>query len=225
MTGLPRGLPRTTAIRTGRPTKYFSLASDEAIIRKRIERNHNHSFSDFVQQLGGRTPEIASVALRVHCHHNSQLWRDATVFHRQFEWFALIGAPMDVAAIIAAIALAYLLHDRKPTFWLAVAGAICLAAGLAAWFGLVAPANAVLATWKPGPIPPDFDIIRTRWETGHMAVAALKLGGFVLLSLAACSQSSGKVRSAPPPMTTCIREARHSGLGKTAPYGSSSVSQ
>lgn len=86
--------------------------------------------------------------------HQTQAARDqsndgATVFHRQFEWFALIGAPMDVAAIIAAIALAYLLHDRKPTFWLAVAGAICLAAGLAAWFGLVAPANAVLATWKP----------------------------------------------------------------------------
>jgi len=29
------------------------------------------------------------------------LWRDTTVFYRQYEWFALIGAPIDVAAIIA----------------------------------------------------------------------------------------------------------------------------
>jgi hypothetical protein len=32
----------------------------------------------------------------------AELWRDATVFHRQFEWYALIGAPVDIAAIIAA---------------------------------------------------------------------------------------------------------------------------
>jgi hypothetical protein len=48
----------------------------------------------------------------------------------------------------------------------------------------VAPANAVLATWQPGPIPPDFAAIRDRWETGHMAVAALKLLGFMATALA-----------------------------------------
>ena len=63
----------------------------------------------------------------------------------------------------------------------AVAGAACLAAGLAAWFGFVAPANAVLATWQPGPIPADFDVIRMRWEIGHMIVAAFKLFGVVML--------------------------------------------
>ena len=63
----------------------------------------------------------------------------------------------------------------------AVAGAACLAAGLAAWFGFVAPANAVLATWQPGPIPADFDVIRMRWEIGHMIVAAFKLFGVVSL--------------------------------------------
>ena len=124
----------------------------------------------------------------------AELWRDTTVFHRQFEWYALIGAPVDVAAIIAAFMFAFLARDRRSLFWLAVAGATCLAAALAAWFALVAPANAVLATWQPGPIPPDFDVIRTRWETGHMAVAAVKFCGFVLLCLAATVPSSDDVK-------------------------------
>lgn len=123
-----------------------------------------------------------------------ELWRDATVFHRQFEWYALVGAPIDVAAIIAAFTLAFLVRDRRNIRWLTVAGATCLAAGLAAWFGLVAPANEVLATWTPGPIPSDFDVIRTRWETGHMVVAALKFVGFVVLCLAVAGQSSGDVK-------------------------------
>jgi hypothetical protein len=127
----------------------------------------------------------------------AELWRDATVFHRQFEWYAIIGAPVDVAAIIAAFALAFLMRDRRPAFWLTFAGAACLAAGLAAWFALVAPANAVLATWQPGAIPPDFDIIRTRWETGHMVVAAFKLCGFVLLCVAVAGPSSGAVKLTP----------------------------
>ena len=124
----------------------------------------------------------------------AELWRDATVFHRQFEWYALVGAPVDVAAIIAAVVLVFLIRDRKPTFRLTVAGAACLAAGLAAWFGLVAPANAVLATWRPGSIPSDFDAIRTRWETGHMVVAAFKLCGLVLLCLAVAGPSLNHVR-------------------------------
>jgi len=127
-----------------------------------------------------------------------ELWRDATVFHRQFEWFARIGAPVDVAAIAAAFTLAFLLYDQRATFWLVVAAAAFLAAGLAAWLALVAPANTVLATWQPGPIPSGFDAIRRRWEIGHMVVAALKLCGFVLLCMAAASPSSGEVTLTSP---------------------------
>ena len=128
----------------------------------------------------------------------AELWRDAMVFHRQFEWFALIGAPVDVAAIIAAVALAFVVRDRKPTFRLVISAAAFLAAALAAWFGLVAPANAVLATWKPGPIPSDFDAIRLRWETGHMVVAALKFCGLVLLCMAIAGPSSHAAKPVPP---------------------------
>lgn len=60
------------------------------------------------------------------------------------------------------------------------------AAALALWFGLVKPANDILATWTPGPIPENFEAVRLRWETGHMAVTAAKALGFISL-VSACS--------------------------------------
>jgi hypothetical protein len=52
---------------------------------------------------------------------------------------------------------------------------------------IVKPANDVMATWTPGPIPQDFETIRLRWETGHMISAGIKLAGFVSLTLALLS--------------------------------------
>lgn len=114
-----------------------------------------------------------------------ELWREATVFHGQYAYFAIIGAPVDVAAIVLLTVLAWLARFERPTFWFAVIGAGLFLAGLLAWAAIVAPANAVLATWRPGPIPADFEAVRIRWEVGHMIVAALKLGGFLSLSVAA----------------------------------------
>ncbi|MDX0434029.1 DUF1772 domain-containing protein [Sinorhizobium medicae] len=112
-----------------------------------------------------------------------ELWREATVFNGQFALFAKVGGPLDVATILATCFLSYLLSNERPAFWFALAGGGFFAGGLAAWFTLVAPANAILATW-PGPIPADFEAVRLRWETGHMAVAALKVLGFGSISVA-----------------------------------------
>jgi hypothetical protein len=114
-----------------------------------------------------------------------ELWRAATVFHGQFAWFAIIGAPIDVAAIVMLAVMAFALRSRRPTFWFALAAAGLFLAGLLAWAAIVAPANGVLATWQPGPIPRDFTAVRARWETGHIVVAALKALGFVALCIAA----------------------------------------
>jgi hypothetical protein len=122
-----------------------------------------------------------------------ELWRAATVFNGQFAWFAVIGAPVDLGAVAAAGWLAWLLWDRRPAFAFALAGTLLFAAGLAAWFGLVAPANAVLATWTPGPLPADFDDIRLRWEAGHMVVAALKFCALVAVAAAAVT-ANGRSR-------------------------------
>jgi hypothetical protein len=112
-----------------------------------------------------------------------ELWRETTVFGGQFRLFGVLGAPLDIGAILAPAALAYLLRDDRPAFRFATAGAILVTASLIVWLGWVAPANRVLATWQPGPIPENFFQIRNRWETGHMVIAAIKLTGFVAVAL------------------------------------------
>lgn len=109
------------------------------------------------------------------------LWRETTVFNGQFLLFAVIGAPLDVAAIACPGLLAWLLRADRPAFWFVLAAAVLYAVSLAMWSILVKPANDVLATWVPGPIPENFDAIRLRWETGHMIVTGIKAAGFVSL--------------------------------------------
>jgi hypothetical protein len=109
------------------------------------------------------------------------LWREATVFNAQFQLFAVIGAPLDVAAILCPALLAWMLRGQSAAFWLVLVATLLYAVSLALWFGLVKPANDVLATWAPGPIPDDFESTRLRWETGHMAVTAAKALGFISL--------------------------------------------
>lgn len=113
-----------------------------------------------------------------------ELWRETTVFNAQFQYFLVVGAPLDVAAIILPIVLAFLVKANGSAFIAVAIGAAFYALALALWFLLVAPANAVLATWTPGPIPTDFAAVQWRWEAGHMAVASAKLVGFAALAFA-----------------------------------------
>jgi hypothetical protein len=114
-----------------------------------------------------------------------ELWREATVFNGQFVLFLYVGAPLDVLAIVLPALLAFLARQNGTAALAAGAGAAFYALALLLWFALVSPANHVLATWTPGQVPADFELVRWRWETGHMAVASAKLIGlaFVLLSL------------------------------------------
>jgi hypothetical protein len=111
------------------------------------------------------------------------LWREATVFNAQYALFQYVGGPLDVAAVVLSAILAYLFRADQPKFGLAVTATV-----LFVWAVWVAPVNAILATWPqaatPGPVPENFDDIRTRWESGHIVIAALKLLGFMALSLA-----------------------------------------
>ncbi|MEI9408264.1 DUF1772 domain-containing protein [Mesorhizobium salmacidum] len=119
------------------------------------------------------------------------LWREATVFNGQFLLFAIIGAPLDVAAVACPGLLAWLLREDRPAAWFALGATLLYALSLVLWFVLVKPANNVLATWVPGPIPDNFEAIRLRWETGHMAVTAAKAVGFVSLVVALLSIGRG----------------------------------
>lgn len=116
------------------------------------------------------------------------LWREATVFNAQFMWFAIVGGPFDVAAILFGAVLAFVLRREPAPFRWALAATVLFAISLAVWLAVVAPANAELATWTRGPIPGDFASVRDRWETGHIAMAVIKLAGLaagVLASLTA----------------------------------------
>ena len=106
-----------------------------------------------------------------------ELWRDATVFHGQFAYFAIVGAPLDVGAIVLGAIMTVVVRRRRPAFRLAMAGTILFAVSLATWVSVVAPANAILAQWGPGPIPDEFAAVRQRWETGHIAISAVKTAG------------------------------------------------
>jgi hypothetical protein len=113
-----------------------------------------------------------------------ELWRDATVFNAQFWLFAVVGAPIDILAILVPAGLAFLLRGKRPQFALALAATLTFSLGLLLWFTIVATANSVLATWTPGPVAPEFDAIRRQWEFGHLTIAGVKLIGFALLALA-----------------------------------------
>lgn len=113
-----------------------------------------------------------------------ELWREATVFNQQFKFFLIVGAPLDIAAIVVPAVLAFMLRGDASAFGFAVGATAFFVLALAAWFLIVSPANAVLATWTPGPVPNGFEAIRWQWELGHMTVAGLKLVGFVLLACA-----------------------------------------
>jgi hypothetical protein len=113
-----------------------------------------------------------------------ELWRETTVFNGQFILFLYVGAPLDLAAVGLPALFAYIVRDDRRSVGFAVTAAVLYALALIVWASWVAPANQVLASWTPGPVPTDFVEIRDRWESGHIVVAVVKLLGFMALSLA-----------------------------------------
>ncbi|MEZ2128440.1 MULTISPECIES: DUF1772 domain-containing protein [unclassified Sinorhizobium] len=113
------------------------------------------------------------------------LWMMVTNFGGLYLIFGTAGAAIDVLAIIASALLAFLVRNRRPSFQLTIAGSAFMAAGLAIWFAFVAPMNAIMATWSPGPIPENFASVRNQWEYSHAIIAMMKFVGmtFLLLSV------------------------------------------
>ena len=96
-----------------------------------------------------------------------------------------MGAPVDLACIVATGVAARVARGQRRADPLALSSCLMFALALVLWFAVVAPANAVLATWTPGPIPPEFDVVRARWERGHITIALVKLLAFAVLAVAA----------------------------------------
>jgi hypothetical protein len=111
------------------------------------------------------------------------LWMQTTNFGGLYYLFGRIGAVIDVSAILAAAALVFFTRRRRPSFQLTIAGALLMAAGLAVWFGFVAPMNAIMAGWTAGTVPPDFAAVRDQWEYSHATIAVIKIAGLAALLL------------------------------------------
>lgn len=95
-----------------------------------------------------------------------------------------MGAPIEVASILLTWVLFWLVRRRRPAAWLTLAAAVCVTCGLAVWFWLVAPMNAVLNAWTPEALPVTWTDVRDQWETGQAIHAALFGAGFGALILA-----------------------------------------
>jgi len=113
-----------------------------------------------------------------------QLWIAATVSGGQYAWFGRVGTVIHPATILVLLLLAWLSRESRPVFVAAAASALFFGAALACWVLVVQPMNVVMAGWRPGTIPSDFEAVRARWEEGHVIVAALKLAGLAAMAFA-----------------------------------------
>lgn len=111
------------------------------------------------------------------------LWMQTTNFAGLYFLFGRIGAVIDVTAILTSAMLVFLVRHRRPSLQLTSVGAVLMAVGLAVWLGFVAPMNAIMATWNPGPIPDNFIAVRDQWEHAHATIAGIKVAGLIALFL------------------------------------------
>ncbi|HEY3455412.1 MAG TPA: hypothetical protein VGK64_12480 [Bryobacteraceae bacterium] len=100
------------------------------------------------------------------------------VQHTLYPYYAWVGAPAELGAVALLIVLCFLVRGRKPSFALTLAATICVAAGLAVWFAVVAPANTQMAQWTTVPLPDSWMDTCRYWEFGHAISAVLDLIGF-----------------------------------------------
>lgn len=101
-----------------------------------------------------------------------------SVQHTLYFYFALVGAPAELGAVLCLGVLCFLVRRRRRSFWLTLTAAICVTAGLVVWFAVVSPANRDMAQWTALPLPDTWLNTRRHWEFGHAASAVLDLIGF-----------------------------------------------
>jgi Domain of unknown function (DUF1772) len=101
-----------------------------------------------------------------------------------------IGAIIEIGAILAALALAFLTRKRRPAFWLTFAGAAFLLAGLVVYLAFVEPANVAMKAMPLNAPPAGWTRWRDQWEYGHIAHFVFNLLGFSALALSIVVETS-----------------------------------
>jgi hypothetical protein len=114
------------------------------------------------------------------------------VQHNLYVAFGVVGAAIELLAILLTWLLVLMVRRRRPALWWTLAAALCVSAGLADWFLLVAPMNAALSVWTPETLPADWTRYRDQWELGHAIHAGLFALGFSALVLALLAETPGR---------------------------------
>jgi hypothetical protein len=112
---------------------------------------------------------------------DQQLWVEITIAEKADRLFGSVSAVFEIGAILAAIALAFLVRKRGAAFYWTLGGAVLLGLAFVSWLIFVAPMNAEFATWLTNPIPADWTRYRNQWEYAHAAIALIKTLGLSCL--------------------------------------------
>jgi hypothetical protein len=117
-----------------------------------------------------------------------------TVQHNVYVAFGVIGAVIEVTAILTTWIVFAQIRTWKLARVLTLLAALCTTAALGVWFGWVDPVNTALNAWTPETLPDNWASFRDRWEAGHAVSAALFLLAFSALVVAILSETESPQR-------------------------------
>ena len=105
-----------------------------------------------------------------------------------YRYFAIIGGPYQIGAIVSAIVLTLLVRRQSVIFRWTLVGTLLLIAAFGSWLILVLPVNREVAAAleaSPRAVPSLWLQLRDRWEYGHATGFGLHLAGFCALVMSA----------------------------------------
>jgi hypothetical protein len=105
-----------------------------------------------------------------------------------YRYFAIVGGPYQIGAIVSAIVLTVLVRRQPAIFRWTLAGTLLLIAAFVSWLILVLPVNREVAAAlevSPPAVPALWVQLHDRWEYGHATGFGLHLAGFCSLVMSA----------------------------------------
>lgn len=103
-----------------------------------------------------------------------------------YKYFAIVGGAYQIGAIVAVLALVWLVRAHHHAFLWTLVAVLFLLAAFVVWLAVVAPVNSgVGQAWQSAPatVPDLWLRLRERWEYGHAAGFVLQLPGYVALAI------------------------------------------
>jgi H+/Cl- antiporter ClcA len=117
-----------------------------------------------------------------------------TVQHNVYLAFGVVGAIIEVTAILTTWIVFAQIRSWKLARVLTLLAGLATTAALGIWFGWVDPVNTALKAWTPETMPDNWMSFRDRWEAGH-AVSAILFGlAFSALVVAILSETENPQR-------------------------------